>query len=122
MTARLRDDSNMKACWQEERWVRVKEEKFKSWQGVCSTTNRICIHDPVLPGSVFSPTNSGRMLFTFGNAMLVKGLRNDFGLPACSEKPGYSKGSSSRSEHHHHYILGGKDRRTVRAFASLPTG
>lgn len=60
MTARLRDDSNMKACWEEERWVKVEKGKFKSRQGVCSTTNRICIHGPVLPGSVFSLTNSGK--------------------------------------------------------------
>lgn len=71
MTARLRDDSNMKACWEEERWVKVEKGKFKSRQGVCSTTNRICIHGPVLPGSVFSLTNSGRMLFRSGNVMLV---------------------------------------------------
>lgn len=71
MTARLRDDSNMKACWEEERWVKVEKGKFKSRQGVCSTTNRICIRGPVLPDSVFSLTNSGRMLFRSGNAMLV---------------------------------------------------
>lgn len=48
----------------------IKEEKFKSRQGVCSTTNRICVCGPVFPSSVFSLTNSGRMLFRSGNAML----------------------------------------------------
>lgn len=33
MTARLRDDSNMKACWEEGRRVRAREREFKSRQG-----------------------------------------------------------------------------------------